>query len=127
MACLLLTVSRVDAQSRQRSRRRVDTTTTATTPPIKTSWAIHPDTVTVGDLFTLRVTVEVPADAVVNWPTISDSAAVVSVRAPAKVTSALEGAVRHETAEYSMAAWDVGRANWRTFRNSTFNACWLAV
>ncbi len=99
--------SLLDAQPRPKRRRPVDSIATQT-PPLKTEWAIQPDTVSVGDVFTFRVTLEVPIDAVINWPTITDTAAAVSVRAPAKVSSDVSGAVRRETADYRMAAWDVG-------------------
>lgn len=70
---------------------------------------VRPDTVTVADPFTLVVSLEVPADATVQWPAITDTAAVVVMRSPTRVTSTVEGSVRRETAEYALAAWDVGR------------------
>lgn len=70
---------------------------------------VRPDTVEVGDPFTFVVTVSVPAEARVEWPTITDSAAVVAMRGPVRIID--EGTklgMRRERAEYELAAWDVG-------------------
>lgn len=77
---------------------------------IRVGALVQPDTVEVGDLFTYVVTVAVPADARVEWPTIADSAAVVAMRGPVKVTD--EGTKigeRRERGVYTLSAWDVGR------------------
>jgi hypothetical protein len=70
---------------------------------------VRPDTVEVGDPFTLIVTVVVPADARIEWPAITDTAATVAMRAPVKVID--EGTKlggRRERAEYTLSAWDIG-------------------
>lgn len=70
---------------------------------------VRPDTVEIGDPFTLIVTVVVPADARIEWPTIADTAATVAMRAPVKVIdegTRLGG--RRERAEYSLSAWNIG-------------------
>lgn len=79
------------------------------TNALKAGWLTRPDTVTVGDPFSFIVSVEVPLEATVQWPVISDTGAVVAMRAATRVTSAIAGNMRRETAEYSLAAWDVGR------------------
>ncbi len=89
-------------------RAAVATADSATVPTIRAGLLVRPDTVAVGDPFTLVVTIEVPADATVQWATISDTAAVVAMRAPTRVTSEAQGATRRETAEYALAAWNVG-------------------
>ncbi|WP_156798951.1 hypothetical protein [Gemmatimonas aurantiaca] len=70
---------------------------------------VRPDTVEIGDPFTLIVTVVVPTDARIEWPTITDTAATVAMRAPVKVID--EGTNfggRRERAEYTLSAWDIG-------------------
>jgi hypothetical protein len=77
---------------------------------IRAGSLVQPDTVEVGDVFTYVVTVAVPADARVEWPTIADSAAVVAMRGPVKVID--EGTKlggRRERGVYTLSAWDVGR------------------
>ena len=76
---------------------------------VRSGFLVKPDTVTVGDPFTLIVTVVVPRGARVDWPTIADSTAVVAMRAPTVIVEeATGGATRTERAEYQLAAWDVG-------------------
>jgi hypothetical protein len=69
---------------------------------------VRPDTVEVGDPFVLVVSVVVPNSARVEWPSINDTAAVVAMRAPVRVQTTPDGISRRETAEYELAAWDVG-------------------
>ena len=76
---------------------------------IRVGSAVRPETVTVADPFTLVISIDVPAEATVQWPTITDTAANVVMRSPTRVTSTVEGARRRETAEYALAAWDIGR------------------
>lgn len=84
----------------------------AQTPaPLRAGILVRPDTVAVGDPFVLIVTVEVPNEASVQWPMISDSSATVAMRAPTRVTKSAASAnadARQETAEYALAAWNVG-------------------
>jgi hypothetical protein len=76
---------------------------------IKVGSEVRPDTVNVADPFALVVALDVPAEATVNWPTITDTAANVVMRVPTRVTSTVQGARRREVAEYALAAWDIGR------------------
>lgn len=70
---------------------------------------VRPDTVDVGDPFIFVVTVAVPAEARVEWPTITDSAAVVAMRGPVRIIDeGTKRGMRRERAEYELAAWDVG-------------------
>ena len=80
----------------------------ASVPRVKSGFLVKPDTVAVGDPFQLVVSVVVPNSARVEWPSINDTAAVVAMRAPVRVRSAPDGISRRETAEYDLAAWDVG-------------------
>lgn len=76
-------------------------------PRVRAGAVVRPDTVTVADPFTFTVTVEVPRDARVEWPSL-DSAAVVSQRAPVQVRDVPGVDSRQETAVYQLAAWDTG-------------------
>lgn len=76
---------------------------------VKAGFVVRPDTVEVGDPFTLVVTVVVPDGAQIEWPTITDTTAVVVMRAPTAVSNeALRAGGRTERAEYALAAWNVG-------------------
>ena len=77
-------------------------------PAIRAGALVRPDTVTVGDPFTLTISLEVPSDATVSWPSITDTSAAVSMRAAPTVSRQVQGGIRSETAQYAMAAWDVG-------------------
>lgn len=114
MCALLMVASATSARAQAGRARRVvppaavATADSATVPTIRAGLLVRPDTVAVGDPFTLVVTIEVPTDATVQWATIGDTAAVVAMRAPTRVTSEVQGATRRETAEYALAAWNVG-------------------
>lgn len=76
---------------------------------VRAGTRVSADTVEVGDPFTFVVSVSVPADARVEWPTIADSAAMVAMRGPARIVD--EGTklgMRREKAEYTLSAWDTG-------------------
>lgn len=119
-----LMTPRVLAAQPMRSSRRVPTaqtrpihapalplasTTADTTPPaFPVSIRVSADTVTVGDPFTMTAMVDVPVGSTVQWPSITDTAASVSMRAAVRVTSEPHAGMRRETAEYALAAWDVG-------------------
>lgn len=77
-------------------------------PAIRAGTLVRPETVSVGDPFVFVVSVEVPAGARIEWPSITDTAAVVAMREPVRVTSEEKGPARTETATYSLAPWDVG-------------------
>lgn len=83
------------------------------TPPtgsrVKAGYLVRPDTIEVGDPFTLIVTVVVPEGARIEWPTLDDTTAMVVSRAPTKVTQeSMRAGGRTERAEYALAAWNVG-------------------
>ena len=76
---------------------------------VKAGFLVRPDTVEVGDPFTLIVTVVVPDGARIEWPTIDDTTAMVVSREPTKVTQeSMRAGGRTERAEYALAAWTVG-------------------
>lgn len=89
----------------------LDTTlfTRQTGSRVQAGKVVSPDTVEIGDPFRLIVTVVVPSDARVEWPTITDTTAVVVMREPVKVID--QGGMtggRRERAEYTLSAWDIG-------------------
>ncbi len=76
---------------------------------VKAGVLVRPDTITVGDPFTLIVTIVVPEGARIEWPTLDDTTAMVVSREPAKVTrESMRAGGRTERAEYALAAWNVG-------------------
>ena len=77
-------------------------------PAIRAGTLVRPETVSVGDPFVFVVSVEVPTGARIEWPSITDTSAVVAMREPVRVTSAENGPARTETATYALAPWDVG-------------------
>jgi len=77
-------------------------------PAIRAGTLVRPETVSVGDPFVFVVSVIVPTGARIEWPSITDTAAVVAMREPVRVTSETKGPARTETATYSLAPWDVG-------------------
>ena len=104
-----------EAQSRRRARAATSSAVAAPRadsapklPAIRAGALVRPDTVTVGDPFTLTISLEVPSDATVSWPSITDTSAAVSMRAAPTVSRQVQGGIRSETAQYAMAAWDVG-------------------
>jgi hypothetical protein len=76
---------------------------------LRPSVRVRPDTVTVGDPFTVDITVPLPAGRVLRWPSAGDSTAVVAPRGPlvAVVRPRAFGG-RVEVAQLPMAAWDTG-------------------
>lgn len=70
---------------------------------------VRPDSVNVGDIFTLTVTMSVPVNARVEWPSIADSSAAVAMRGLVRVTvMETDSIARRERAEYTLSAWDTG-------------------
>lgn len=71
---------------------------------------VAPDTVQVGDPFTITVRVRFPSSARLVWPTLTDSSAVIAPRAPMqrRGTDALAAGAREEVAIFEVAAWDTG-------------------
>lgn len=107
-ASALVSVASAQAAPRQPARAQpVDSVRARAN--IRVGSEVRPDTVTVADPFTLVVSLDVPVEATVQWPTITDTAANVVLRSPTRVTSTVEGARRREVAEYALAAWDIGR------------------
>lgn len=71
---------------------------------------VRPDTVTVGDPFTIIARVRVPVGARVQWPAVNDTAATIAPRAPmTRRDGAADRLMREEIAEYPVAAWDTGQ------------------
>jgi len=71
---------------------------------------VRPDTVTVGDPFTITVRVRVPVTALVRWPALDDTAAKIALRAPMQRRDGpTDVSGREEIAEFEVAAWDTGR------------------
>lgn len=86
------------------------------TVPVRLGVRVNPDTVTVGDQFTVLVRVRAPAGSTIEFPADIDSAATVAlaanpVIAEPKLIPAANGAPPTEmeqVAGYRMAAWDIG-------------------
>lgn len=83
--------------------------------PVRIGVTVNPDTVTVGDRFTVLVRVRAPAGSTIEFPVGTDSAAPVELAADAAIAEPrllppAAGAPREmeQIAGYRMAAWDVG-------------------
>lgn len=73
---------------------------------------VRPDTVTVGDPFTIVVRVRMPSQARVVWPTLDDTTAAISLRAPmVRRDGPSDVSGREEFAEFEVAAWDTGQVS----------------
>lgn len=68
---------------------------------------VQPDTVTVGDRFTVFVRVRVPAGATIAFPAGPDSGAVELVTSAAFTEPRIDSLWMEQTAGYRLAAWDV--------------------
>lgn len=84
------------------------------TVPVRIGVSVRPDTVTVGDPFTVIIRVRAPAGSTIEFPTTPDSAAAVDLAADAVVAeprlvpgSAGSPSEMEQSAGYRMAAWDV--------------------
>jgi len=83
---------------------------TAARPTVQAGVVVQPDTVTVGDPFTVTVRVRVPVAARVEWPRVTDTAATIAPRAPMmRRDGPSDSSMREEIAEYRVAAWDTGQ------------------
>jgi len=79
-------------------------------PDVQAGVVVRPDTVTVGDPFTVIVRVRVPVGARVVWPVVTDTAAAIAPRAPmVRRDGPADSLQREEIAEYPVAAWDTGQ------------------
>ncbi|HUR91979.1 MAG TPA: hypothetical protein VMY38_04835 [Gemmatimonadaceae bacterium] len=84
--------------------------------PVRIGVRVNPDTVTVGDQFTVLVRVRAPAGSTIEFPANTDSAATVALAAdpviaePKLIPSASAGpsTEMEQVAGYRMAAWDIG-------------------
>lgn len=82
----------------------------AARPAVQAGVVVRPDTVTVGDPFTVTARVRVPRDARVEWPQVNDTAATIAPRAPmTRRDGVSDSTMREEIAEYQVAAWDTGQ------------------
>ena len=86
------------------------------TVPVRIGVDITPDTVTVGDRFTVIVRVRAPAGSTIEFPASTDSAAKVDLSSapaiaeprPVPATTAGSPPEMEQVAAYRMAAWDIG-------------------
>lgn len=69
---------------------------------------VAPDTVTVGETFTVRVRVRAPKVATITFPEVPPSANGVDAVDPRSIEEGPPGAMLDRTAVYSFVAWDVG-------------------
>ena len=86
------------------------------TVPVRIGVDVNPDTVTVGERFTVIIRLRAPAGSTIEFPASTDSAAKVDLAAdaaiaePRMVPATVAGSPREmeQVAGYRMAAWDVG-------------------
>ena len=69
---------------------------------------ITPDTVRVGDPFTVSVRVRAPLGASIEFPAAPDSGGPVEPLDPVQITTTADSAAIDQTASYRLAAWRVG-------------------
>jgi uncharacterized protein DUF4381 len=69
---------------------------------------VHPDTVTVGDPFTVVVRVRAPRGTTIEFPQTPDSGASVEAIDPVQVTPTSDTSATENSAVYRVAAWNVG-------------------
>lgn len=69
---------------------------------------VAPDTVRVGDPFTVSVRVRAPQGAVIEFPATPDSSGAVEPLDPVRVRTTADSVAVDQTAEYRLSAWRVG-------------------
>lgn len=69
---------------------------------------VAPDTVRVGDPFTVSVRVRAPQGAVIEFPPAPDSGVAVEPLDPVRIRTTADSIAVDQTAEYRLAAWRVG-------------------
>ena len=74
--------------------------------PVQMGIAIRPETLTVGDPFTMTVRVRAPQGATITFPARPDSLANAELLDPVRIGAGADST--EQTATYRMAAWDVG-------------------
>lgn len=76
--------------------------------PLSAGVRIQPDTVRVGDPFTITVAVRAPRGAMMTFPDAPDSTSTVQALDPRRVAHTNDSTADEEYAVYRVAAWDVG-------------------
>lgn len=84
---------------------------TGSAPPARVQFGVRvsPDTVTVGDPFTVTVRVRAPRGASIVFPAGPDSAATVELVDPRVVRTAADTLAMEQLASYRLVAWDTGQ------------------
>lgn len=77
-------------------------------PKVQIGVTVRPDTVTVGEPFTVLVRVRAPLGSAIAFPDGPDSGAVVEAVDPRTVRSAADSGAVDVTAAYRLVAWDTG-------------------
>jgi hypothetical protein len=72
------------------------------------SATVQPETLTVGQPFTVRIRVRAPKIATIRFPPVPDSGDAIEAVDPRYVEDAGDNAVLDRTAVYGLVAWDVG-------------------
>ena len=75
---------------------------------VQSGVTVTPDTVTVGDPFTVVVRVRAPLGASIEFPQTPDSGGAVEALDPVQVVPSTDTLAVDQSAVYRMAAWDVG-------------------
>ena len=73
------------------------------------SVSVAPETVTVGEPFTVRIRVRAPKFATIRFPSVPDTADAIEAVDPRATEDAGDAEVIDRTAVYRFVAWDVGR------------------
>jgi hypothetical protein len=78
------------------------------TPAVQMGITVAPDTVTVGDHFTVQVRVRAPIGSTIEFPAGPDSGAAVEATDPRVIRRGADSTAAELTAIYRLAAWDTG-------------------
>jgi hypothetical protein len=70
---------------------------------------VQPETVTVGDPFTVTIRMRAPRGAEIGFPDAPDSAGAIEAVDPVQITTSTDSAAVDQTATYRLTAWDTGR------------------
>lgn len=70
---------------------------------------VQPETVTVGDPFTVTVRIRAPRGVDIGFPDAPDSAGAIEAVDPVQIVTASDSAAVDQTATYRLTAWDTGR------------------
>jgi hypothetical protein len=76
--------------------------------PVKAGVTVAPDSVRIGDPFRLTVGIRAPVGATIEFPRTTDSTGAVQSIDPVSVRTSADTTATEQSADYRVAAWDVG-------------------